>query len=245
MLSRPPRPSCRSVLSLGLLPLALVGGPLSGCKEQPAPPLPPASGSSGYGSEEPRSLAGRIAQAPRDLRSAIEGQQGQVAAAAGLSSAGESGFVIVGNLAWPIPQGWTRVTPRGSMRAAELSVPGPAGPVEVYWFAFPSGGGDALSNVNRWSKMVRDGADPARDAPYTSATRTINGLKVTTFDASGTLMAGMPGGPQTPVPDSRMLAVFIELPSGGSVAIRMQGPRASVDAAEPGWRTMIDGVQTR
>lgn len=243
MLSTPRRFPCRSVLTLSLLPLALAGAALPGCKEQPAPQA--SQSSYGPGADEPRSLPGRVAQAPRDLRAAIEGQQSQVAAAAGLSSAGEGAFVIVGNLAWPIPQGWTRVTPRGSMRAAELSAPGPAGPVEVYWFAFPTGGGDALSNVNRWSKMVRDGADPARDAPYTSATRTINAMKVTTFDASGTLMAGMPGGPQTPVPDSRMLAVFIELPSGGSVAIRMQGLKPSVDAAEPGWRTMVDGMQVR
>jgi hypothetical protein len=62
--------------------------------------------------------------------------------------------------------------------------------------------------------------------------RTVNGLKVTSVDLSGTYTAApmKPGAVAGPKPDTRMLAAAIEGP-GGPWFLRVVGPAVTVGAA--------------
>jgi hypothetical protein len=256
------------VTRAALVALAIIASLIGACGPSTPPTPTGAAGSSGgtssgasgsassnaSGSASTPDIAATARGVGNRIRSTVEGIETNQNQAVGLANEVMGGpRVTVNALSWPTPEGWTKVPPRNDMRAAELRATTSAGDVEVYWFAFrptPTGtssGGDAQANVQRWARLVLDAnTAPAQGqpAPYASETRTIAGLRVTSFDSIGTVMTGAPGGQQTPMSNWRMIAVYIEH-DRGNVAIRAQGPAEAVAAIEASWRQLVEGMQVR
>ena len=70
---------------------------------------------------------------------------------------------------------------------------------------------------------------------------TVEKHKVTYVQAEGTYKSGMPGGPQTPMPDFALAGAIIEA-TEGSVFVRMTGPKDLVKAALAEFKKMVEGA---
>jgi len=144
-------------------------------------------------------------------------------------------FVLVGpgdqtgTLTFTKPAAWTDRAVASSMRVAEFVVPKTSGDSEdaeviVYYFA--GGGGSVDANLQRWTTQFQSTKDPVR------TTATVNGLKLTTLDVSGTYVAEMrPGSAEHyNKPGYRMRATVVETPKG-PYFIKLTGPARTVDGA--------------
>lgn len=138
-------------------------------------------------------------------------------------------------LRYTVPLSWQRVPAPSDMRAAQYRIDGAstdaADDAEVVLFFFgPGQGGTTEANLERWyGQFAQPDGKPSKDAAVVTV-RTVNGLKVTAVDLSGTYTAQMrPGEGGGPKPDTRMLAAAIEGP-GGPWFLRIVGPAATVAA---------------
>ena len=144
-------------------------------------------------------------------------------------------FVLVGpgdqtgTLTFTKPAAWTDRAVASSMRVAEFVVPKTSGDSEdaeviVYYFA--GGGGSVDANLQRWTTQFQSTKDPVR------TTATVNGLKLTTLDVSGTYVAEMrPGSAEHyNKPGYRMRATVVETPKG-PYFIKLTGPARTVDGS--------------
>src|SRR4029453_16501363 len=91
-----------------------------------------------------------------------------------------------GTLTFTKPAGWTDRAAASSMRVAEFVVPRAPGDAEdgeliVYYFG--GNGGSVEANRQRWTAQFQSTKDPSR------TTGTVNGLRLTTLDVSGTYVA--------------------------------------------------------
>jgi hypothetical protein len=158
------------------------------------------------------------------------------ASAAMAESAGTTAMRRVedAGLRYSVPQNWQRVPAPSNMRAAQYRIDGPtqeAGDdAEAVLFFFGAGqGGTTEANLDRWyAQFTQPDGKPSREAAVVTV-RTVDGLKVTSVDLSGTYtaMAMKPGAATGPRPDTRMLAAAIEGP-GGPWFLRVVGPAATV-----------------
>src|SRR6185503_2987235 len=113
--------------------------------------------------------------------------------AAAPASAGQQG-----ELKLKAPDGWQSERPTSSMRVSQYQLPAAEGDSEpgslvVYYFG-PGQRGSTNSNIERWiGQMPQPGGTPSKD--NTKEKQTVNGLKVTLLDVSGTYTGGdMAGG---------------------------------------------------
>jgi hypothetical protein len=134
-----------------------------------------------------------------------------------------------GTLTFTKPDAWTARTAASSMRVAEFVVPRASGDAEdgeliVYYFG--GGGGSVEDNLQRWMGQVQSTKEPAR----TSAT--VNGLKLTSLDVSGTYVAETRPGSSEHYnkPGFRMRATVVETPKG-PYFIKLTGPARTIDGA--------------
>jgi len=134
-----------------------------------------------------------------------------------------------GTLTFTKPVSWTDRAAASSMRVAEFVVPKAAGDSEdgeliVYYFA--GGGGSAEANLQRWTSQVQSTKEPTR------TTTTVNGLKLTSLDVSGTYVAEVrPGsGEHYNKPGFRMRAIVVETPKG-PYFIKLTGPARTIENA--------------
>jgi hypothetical protein len=128
---------------------------------------------------------------------------------------------------WTVPANWKPEAPR-PMRAATYSV----GDAEcgVYYFG-PGQGGSVQQNLDRWiGQFEEPGGRPSKEVAR-GKTETINGLKVTTVDVSGTYTGA--GGPmaseKSSKPDYRLLGAIVET-SQGPVFFKFTGPAKAIAA---------------
>jgi hypothetical protein len=129
-----------------------------------------------------------------------------------------------GRLDFKTPDGWHPRPSSSSMRVAEFVLPKAAGDAEdaeliVYYFG--GSGGSAEANIQRWIGQIQ--------APATKAQRqerTVNGLKVTEVDVSGTYVAEMrPGSAERHnKPNYRLRAAVIDTPRG-PYFVKLVGPQ--------------------
>ena len=142
-----------------------------------------------------------------------------------------------GALAFTAPASWQPRKPASSMRVAEFVVPKAAGDTEdaeaiVYYFG--RFGGTVDANITRWIGQMQqpDGSPSAGKARRVE--QTINGLKVTTIDVSGTYIAEVrPGAAERHnKPGFRLRAAVVETPRG-AYYLKMTGPAKTMAAAEP------------
>ncbi len=140
------------------------------------------------------------------------------------------------------PPDWQRNEPKNPMRVAQFGV---EGETELVVFHFEGGGtGGVEANLARWHSQFKklDGSDAAASA--ITATRTIEGLSVTTTDVSGRYVAAVrPGGAKKhDEPGFRLLAAIVQT-SSGSYFFKLVGPEAIVTNAKSGFDAMIDSVR--
>ncbi len=138
-----------------------------------------------------------------------------------------------GELKYKTPEGWVEEKPSSSMRAAQYKLPKAAGDAEdaslvLYYFGQGQGGG-TQANIDRWINQMQQADGSTSAAKAKSESQTVNGLKVTTVDVSGTYSAEMtPGsGSFNNNANYRMRAAVIETPKG-SYFVKLVGPARTV-----------------
>ena len=149
----------------------------------------------------------------------------------------------VGAFQFERPEGWQWVVPTSSMRKAELAVPNPDGEAaQVTFFHFGAGqGGGVQANVQRWFSQFQGTPEQIQAKLAESQ---VGQTKVTFVAAQGVFNSGMPGGPTTPMSDYALRGAILEN-ANGDVFVKMTGPRALVEAAEPAFAAMIQTAAGR
>jgi len=134
-----------------------------------------------------------------------------------------------GTLKFSAPAGWVEEKPGSSSRVAQYKLPRVADDSEdaaaiLYFFGQGQGGGTA-ANIERWVNQMQQSDGSASTNKAKQETLTINGLKVTTVEVSGTYTAEMSPGSGTfhNNPNYRLRAAVIESPKG-SYYLKVVGP---------------------
>jgi hypothetical protein len=146
-----------------------------------------------------------------------------------------------GGISWTAPAAW-KSQPDRPMRAATYTIPAAPGDTEdgecaVFYFG-PGQGGGVDANIRLWLGQFKEA--PANPQPKS---RTINGMKVTTIDHSGTFLAGAPmASVKTPKPGYRMVGAIVEAPEG-NVFFKLTGPAKTVAAAQSAFERMLAAVK--
>lgn len=140
-------------------------------------------------------------------------------------------------LKWTAPAGWAS---NGSapMRAATYTVQD----AECVVYFFGEGqGGSVQANIERWKGQFTLNGQPA---PAKISKRTVHGLRVTDMDVTGSYsgMSGPMMTPQSPKPDSRMLAAIIEGP-GGNIFVKFTGPAKTIAANQAKFEQLVGSFQ--
>ena len=138
-----------------------------------------------------------------------------------------------GDLRFKAPDGWTTEKSSSTMRVAQYKLPTADGDKEdaslvLYYFG-ASQGGSAQANIDRWIGQMQqpDNSDSKSKAKTDSLT--VNGLKVTTVDVTGTYTAEMAPGSGTFHNDEnyRLRAAVIETPKG-NYFVKLAGPAKTI-----------------
>ena len=153
-----------------------------------------------------------------------------------------------GNISFLAPDGWVVEKTSSNMRVAQYKLPKNGGDTEdgslvLYYFGQGQGGG-TQANIDRWISQIHqaDGSDSKDKAK--SESLTVNGLKVTVVDVSGTYSAEMsPGsGDFTSKPNYRLRAAVIETPKGSYFA-KLTGPEKTISYWDKAFRDYISSFQ--
>ena len=138
-----------------------------------------------------------------------------------------------GELRFKAPDGWTTEKTSSSMRVAQYKLPKAEGDKEdaslvLYYFGATQGG-TPQANIDRWIGQMQqsDGSDSKSKAK--TETLTVNGLKVTTVDVTGTYTAEMAPGSGTFHNDDnyRLRAAVVETPKG-NYFVKLTGPAKTI-----------------
>jgi hypothetical protein len=156
-------------------------------------------------------------------------------------------FLLLAQLNFTAPSSWQARPAASTMRVAEFVVPKVAGDAEdaeliVYFFG--TSGGSADANIDRWiGQMQQPDGSASKDKAHRDA-QTINGLKVTTVDLTGTYVAEVrPGAAEHyNKPDFRLRAAVVETPRG-LYYIKMTGPAKTMAAADGDFKKFLATVQ--
>ena len=104
-----------------------------------------------------------------------------------------------GELRFKAPDGWVTEKTTSTMRVAQYKLPKAGRRSEdaslvLYYFGTAQGG-SVQANVERWVNQIKQPDGSSSQDKAKTETTTVNGLKVTTVDVSGTYTAEMtPGG---------------------------------------------------
>lgn len=138
-----------------------------------------------------------------------------------------------GELRFKAPDGWVVEKASSTMRVAQYKLPGREGDKDdgslvLYYFG-ASQGGTAQANIDRWiGQMQQPDGSASKDKAKTESL-TINGLKVTTVDVTGTYTAEMAPGSGSFHNDAnyRLRAAVIETPKG-NYFVKLAGPAQTI-----------------
>jgi len=151
-------------------------------------------------------------------------------------------------LTFTAPPAWHTRPPASSMRVAEFVIPKANGDAEdaeliVYFFG-SSGVGSVDANIDRWVGQVQQPDGSPSKTKAKRAERTINGLKVTTVDVSGTYTAEMSPGASEHYnkPGFRLSAAVVETPKG-AYYVKMTGPAKTVAAAQGDYEKFLSSLK--
>jgi hypothetical protein len=154
-----------------------------------------------------------------------------------------SGMINVGAIAFKVPAKWEAQQPKSSMRRAQVSASGSAGPAELIVFFFgPQGAGSAQANIDRWiGQFSNSDGSPVSDAKQGSSQ--ISGLDVTKLEVAGQFASGMgaQGQPQAPQTGQRLIAAIVNT-AGGPYYFKFLGPNASVTENAAAFDELIQSI---
>jgi len=139
------------------------------------------------------------------------------------------------------PASWEWVPVNSAMRKAQLKVveAGTKGEAEIVFFHFgPGNAGGAQANVERWFRQFEE---PKEKIGAKSEEVTVGKHKVTYVQAEGTYKSGMPGGPQTPMPNYALVGAIIEA-GEGDIFVKMTGPKALAKSATADFKKMVESA---
>ena len=150
-------------------------------------------------------------------------------------------------LAFTAPKAWQPRPSSSSMRVAEFLVPRAAGDpedAEVIIYFFSGTGGSVEANVDRWIGQMQQTDGSASKDKAKRGTQTVNGLKVSTVDVSGTYVAEVrPGAAERHnKPGFRLRAAVVETPRG-PYYIKMTGPAKTMAAADADFAALLASVK--
>jgi hypothetical protein len=158
-------------------------------------------------------------------------------------SEGSAGAAAVGGIDFDLPSGWQSETPSSSMRVAQATIPGAAGPGSLAVFYFgPGGGGGVDANIRRWIDQM----EPAPgSAPKPQIFETSTGFRITMIDVAGTIKPSTMGaGPTTAQSGARLLGAVVEGP-GGPWFFKATGPDATIMSGHDAFVAMLRGVRSK
>jgi hypothetical protein len=151
-----------------------------------------------------------------------------------------------GDLRYKVPDGWVIEHPTSTMRAAQYKLPKAEGDSEdaslvLYYFGKGQGGAVA-DNIDRWVGQIEQPGGGSSKEKAKTETLTVNGLKVTTVDVSGTYTAQMSPGSDTRHNNAnyRLRAAIVETPKGNYFA-KLIGPEKTINRWD---RSFMDYVQS-
>ena len=171
------------------------------------------------------------------LASAACGSKGAAYPSSLQSNANQSNAPAPGELRYKAPDGWVKEPTSSAMRVAQYKLPKTEDDAEdallvIYYFGATQGG-TAQANIDRWiSQMQQTDGSASKDKAKTE-TSTVNGLKVTSVDVSGTYTAEMAPGSGTKHNDTnyRLRAAVIETPKG-NYFVKLVGPAKTMSRWE-------------
>jgi hypothetical protein len=145
----------------------------------------------------------------------------------------QTGAGTSGNLQFKAPDGWVIEKASSAMRVAQYKLPKVEGDNEdallvLYYFGATQGG-TAQANIDRWiGQMQQSDGGSSKDKAKTE-TLTINRLRITSVDVSGTYTAEMAPGSGTFHNDAnyRLRAAVVETPKG-NYFVKLVGPAKTV-----------------
>lgn len=148
--------------------------------------------------------------------------------------------VVAAGLKFEVPVTWTPGVPKSQMRAAQVAIPGDAGPAELAVFHFGEGqGGKVEDNLVRWLSQMElpQGAEPQRDFFESGE------FGVTVLAAVGTLKPGSMGmGPAEAQPNSMLLGAVVEGP-GGPWFFKATGPEKTLSPQRDAFVAMLKSAR--
>lgn len=160
------------------------------------------------------------------------------------ANSNQSNTARSGELRFQAPAGWMTETPTSAMRVAQYKLPKAEGDKEdgslVLYFFGATQGGSPQANIDRWiSQMQQPDGSPSKDKAKTEQT-TINGLKVTSVDVTGTYTAEMAPGSKSFHDDAnwRLRAAVIETPKG-NYFVKLTGPAKTVTRWEQAYNDYL------
>ncbi len=139
------------------------------------------------------------------------------------------------------PPPWEWVESASPMRKAQLEgwEKKTKAKAEIVFYHFGQGAaGGTQANVDRWLGQFVEPRDKINAKTEES---TVGKHKVTYVSAEGTYKSGMPGGPQTPMPNYALLGAIIEA-SEGSVFVKMTGPKELIKKATADFKKMLESA---
>jgi len=159
--------------------------------------------------------------------------QGQGSTSTGGPQANTAQSTTTGELRFKAPEAWVTEKTSSSMRVAQYKLPRVEGDKDdgslvLYYFG-SSQGGTAQANIDRWiGQMQQPDGSSSKDKAKTE-TMTVNGLKVTTVDVTGTYTAEMAPGSGSFHNDEnyRLRAAVIET-SKGNYFVKLAGPAKTI-----------------
>ena len=152
-------------------------------------------------------------------------------------------------LRFTVPKAWVRVPAPSDVRAAQYKIPHAGsdsedGELILFFFGTGKGGG-VQDNLDRWyGQFTQPDGKPSRDAAVLTV-RTVNGLRVTAVDLSGsyTAMAGPMQQKGESKSGYRMLGAIVE-GGEGPWFFKATGPSVTMDAAKPDFDALLQSLES-
>jgi len=153
-----------------------------------------------------------------------------------------------GELRFKAPDGWVTEKTTSGMRVAQYRLPKSEVDLQdaslvLYYFGSAQGG-SVQANVERWINQIKQPDGSSSQDKAKTETTTINGLKVTTVDVSGTYTAEMtPGGGDRHNDEKyRLRAAVIETPKG-NYFVKLTGPVNTVAKWEQAYNDYLKSFE--
>jgi hypothetical protein len=155
-------------------------------------------------------------------------------------------LLFAGSLTYVTPQGWQQRPSASSMRVAEFALPRAAGDSEdaqLVLYYFGGSGGSVDANLQRWlGQMQQPDGKPSSEVAKKES-RTVNGLKLTLLDVSGTYVAETAPGSAERLnkPGFRLRAGVVET-ANGPYYIKLTGPAKTIAKWERAFEEFVGSL---